>query len=160
MPRHVCTACGHIHYQNPRIVVGTLPLWGDKILFCKRAIEPKFGLWTLPAGFMENGESLEQGALRETSEEAGVPIELSHLYSLISLPYVNQVHIFFLADIKELKYDPGIETSEIKLCALSEIPWEMIAFRTVGLTLKHWVENQKMHIPYMNSLGPPQVHLD
>lgn len=136
--RHCCPSCGAIHYQNPRMVLGTIPTWQGRILLCRRAIEPRYGYWTLPAGFMENGESVGQGALRETLEEAGARVELGAAYSMISVPRVNQVHVFFLARILDLDAKPGAETLEIHFYDEAEIPWKEIAFRTVAMTLRYW----------------------
>ena len=138
LPRWVCDQCGEIHYQNPKLVVGCVPEYAGKILLCRRAIEPRYGYWTLPAGFMENAESTGQAALRETLEEAGADVELGQPFSMISVPGVNQVHVFFRARVRELEFKPGEETLEVALCEEARIPWKEIAFRTVGLTLKHW----------------------
>ena len=138
LPRYVCDQCGEIHYQNPRLVVGCIPEQDGKMLLCRRAIEPRYGYWTLPAGFMENGETTRQGALRETLEEAGARVELGAAFSMISVPRVNQVHLFFLSRVADLEVKPGAETLEIRLFDESEIPWQEIAFRTVAMTLRHW----------------------
>jgi ADP-ribose pyrophosphatase YjhB (NUDIX family) len=138
LPRWVCDHCGEIHYQNPRLVVGSIPAHEGKVLLCRRAIEPRYGYWTLPAGFMENDETTAQGALRETLEEAGARIELDAPFSMISVPRVNQVHLFYRARVLELGFKPGEETLEVALWEESNIPWPEIAFRTVGLTLKRW----------------------
>ncbi len=138
LPRDLCDACGSIHYQNPRMVVGCVPEWEGRILLCRRAIEPRYGYWTLPAGFMENGESTGQGAARETLEEAGARVELTGPFSMISVPYVNQVHLFFRARLLDLDFKPGDESLEVALFEEARVPWKDVAFRTVGLTLKHW----------------------
>ena len=138
LPRYLCDACGSIHYQNPRLVVGTLPEWEGKVLLCRRAIEPRYGYWTLPAGFMENDETPGEAAARETLEEAGARVELSAPFSMISVPYVNQVHLFYRARLLDLDFKPGVESLEVALCEEAKIPWQEIAFRTVGATLKHW----------------------
>ena len=138
LPRDVCDACGSIHYQNPKLVVGSVPEWDGRILLCRRALEPRYGYWTLPAGFMENGESAAQGALRETLEEAGARVELDAAFSMISVPYVNQVHLFYRARLLDLEFKPGEESLNVALYEESRVPWKDIAFRTVGLTLKHW----------------------
>ena len=138
LPRWVCDQCGVVHYQNPLLVVGTITERDGRILLCRRAIEPRYGYWTLPAGFMENDETAGQGALRETVEEAGARIELGEHFSLISVPRVNQVHLFYRARLRELDFKPGEETLEIALWDEDKIPWKDIAFRTVGLTLKRW----------------------
>jgi ADP-ribose pyrophosphatase YjhB (NUDIX family) len=142
LPRHVCDACGSIHYVNPKLVLGSIPVWEEsgkaRLLLCRRAIEPRYGYWTLPAGFMENGESAGEAAARETMEEAGARIELQDAFSMISVPYVNQVHVFYRARLLDLDFAPGVESLEVALFEESRMPWKDIAFRTVGLTLKHW----------------------
>jgi ADP-ribose pyrophosphatase YjhB (NUDIX family) len=143
VPRWVCDACGEIHYQNPKLVVGAVPEWEGRLLLCRRAIEPRYGYWTLPAGFMENDETAGQAALRETLEEAGARIELTAPFSLISVPYVNQVHLFYRARLLDLEFRPGDESLEVALYEEAQIPWKEIAFRTVGLTLKHWYADRK-----------------
>jgi ADP-ribose pyrophosphatase YjhB (NUDIX family) len=138
LPRYLCDACGSIHYENPRLVVGCIPEWDGRILLCRRAIEPRYGYWTLPAGYMENGETIAQGAARETLEEAGARVELTAPFSMISVPYVNQVHMFYRARLMDLEFKPGDESLEVSLVEEAQVPWKDIAFRTVGLTLKHW----------------------
>jgi len=142
LERWVCDQCGEIHYQNPRLVVGCVPELETRLLLCRRAIEPRYGYWTLPAGFMENDETTGQAALRETLEEAGARIELGAPFSMISVPYVNQVHLFYRARLLDLDFKPGEETLETMLCEEARIPWKEIAFRTVGLTLKRWFEDR------------------
>jgi ADP-ribose pyrophosphatase YjhB (NUDIX family) len=141
--RHCCISCGAIHYQNPKLVLGTLPVWGEQVLLCRRAIEPRHGFWTLPAGFMENGETTAEGASRETAEEAGAHIELGALYSVIDVPHVDQVHMFFHARLIDLSFDPGPESLEVRLFAESEIPWDQIAFRTVEQTLRWYFDDRR-----------------
>jgi len=136
--RAVCPACQTIHYENPLNVVGTVPFWGDQVLLCKRAIEPRYGFWTLPAGFMELGETVADGALRETTEEAGARIELQGLLSIMNVVRVGQVHLFYLARMLDTSLDPGPETLEARLFHEHEIPWDQIAFRTVRDTLRHY----------------------
>lgn len=143
LPRFVCDECGDIHYQNPRLVVGTLPVLDGRLLLCRRAIEPRYGYWTLPAGYMENGESTAQAALRETSEEAGAKIELEAPFTMISVPHVNQVHLFYRAKLLDPAFAPGDETLEAALFAEADIPWKELAFRTVSMTIKHWIEDRK-----------------
>ena len=138
LPRHVCPACDMIHYQNPKMVVGCIPEWEDKVLLCRRAIEPNYGLWTLPAGFMENGETTLEGAQRETWEEAGARIEVGGLYTLFNLPHINQVYLMFRARLLDLDFHPGIESLEARLFSEAEIPWDEIAFRTVRATLEQY----------------------
>jgi ADP-ribose pyrophosphatase YjhB (NUDIX family) len=143
LPRWVCERCGDIHYENPRLVVGSIPEYEAKVLLCRRAIEPRYGYWTLPAGFMENDETAAQAALRETLEEAGARIELLEPFSMISVPHVNQVHLFYRARLKELDFKPGEETLELALYEEDRVPWKEIAFRTVGLTLRHWFADRR-----------------
>ncbi|NLD67552.1 MAG: NUDIX hydrolase [Limnobacter sp.] len=142
-PRYSCASCGTIHYQNPNMVLGTVPVWGDRVLLCKRAIEPRYGYWTLPAGFMENGETTVEGAARETVEEAGARVEIGELFSMLDVPHVHQVHIFFLAEMLGPELDPGPESLEAKLFDEAEIPWEQIAFRTVEQTLRWFFEDRR-----------------
>lgn len=138
LPRHVCDGCGAIHYRNPRLVVGALPEWEGRILLCRRAIEPRYGKWTLPAGFMENGESVDEAACRETLEEAGARIELTSMYTVISVPMINQVHVIYRSRLLDLDLAPGEETLEQRLFEEHEIPWDEIAFPTIALTLKRY----------------------
>jgi ADP-ribose pyrophosphatase YjhB (NUDIX family) len=155
--RHVCTACNIIHYQNPRLVIGSIPEWEDKVLLCRRAIEPRYGLWTLPGGFMENGESTTQAAVRETLEEACARIEIIALYSMYSLPYIDQVHLLFRARLLDLDFRPGQESLETRLFSESEIPWDEIAFRPVRYSLEHYFAERKSKIfnLHVAELGPP-----
>jgi ADP-ribose pyrophosphatase YjhB (NUDIX family) len=143
--RHVCPACGTIHYQNPKMVVGSIPVWekdGEtRILLCKRAIEPRYGYWTLPAGFMENSETTSEAAQRETVEEAGANIALHELFSVMNVPHVSQVHLFYRATLLDLDYKAGTESLEVQLFTEQEIPWGEIAFPTVSYTLKFFFEN-------------------
>lgn len=137
-PRAVCTACATVHYENPLNVVGTVPVWGDQVLLCRRAIEPRYGLWTLPAGFMELGESTQDGALRETEEEAGARVEMQGLYTVLNVVRVGQVHLFYRARLLDIDFAPGTETLETRLFFEHEVPWDQIAFRTVRETLQHF----------------------
>ncbi len=139
--RYVCDHCGMIHYQNPRMVVGCIPVWQNKILMCKRAIEPKYGLWTIPAGFMENGETVEEGAIRETTEESGANVKIVRLHTIYSLPNVNQVYAIFLADMVDNYINAGAESLECKLCKPEELPWDELAFTAVEFSLKKYIEN-------------------
>ena len=143
LPRWVCDHCGMIHYENPKLVVGSIPEHEGRVLLCRRAIEPRYGYWTLPAGFMENDETTAQAAARETQEEAGANIEMGEPFTLISVPRVNQVHLYYRARLKNLEFKPGEESLEVALMDESQIPWKEIAFRTVGLTLKHWFADRK-----------------
>ncbi|MBH9552494.1 NUDIX hydrolase [Inhella gelatinilytica] len=136
--RAICVDCGQIHYENPTNVVGTLPLAPDgRVLLCRRAIEPQRGLWTLPAGFMELGESVAEGALRETLEEAGARVALDGLLSVLSVPRIGQVHLFFRARLLDLDFAPGPESLDVALFAWDQLPWDTLAFRTVRKTLEH-----------------------
>jgi ADP-ribose pyrophosphatase YjhB (NUDIX family) len=139
-PRYVCANCGTIHYQNPKMVIGSLPVWergGEtRVLLCKRAIDPRYGYWTLPAGFMENNETTSEAARRETFEEAGARVELHELFSLLNVPHVHQVHMFYRATLLDLDYKAGTESLEVELFTEAEIPWNDIAFPTVAHTLQ------------------------
>src|SRR5690606_2937248 len=141
--RAVCENCGAIHYQNPRNVVGVLAVWQDKVLLCRRAIEPRYDKWTLPAGFMELGETTAQGAMRETQEEAGAQIELGSLYTVIDVPHAEQVHFFYLARVLSEDLFPGPESLDARFFALDEIPWPELAFRTIVTTLEHYIADRK-----------------
>ena len=134
--RAVCPQCETIHYENPLNVVGTIPVLGEAVLLCKRNIEPRKGKWTLPAGFMELGETLAEGAARETTEEAGAQFEMQGLFSVLNVARVGQVHFFFRAQLTSDQFAPGHETMEARLFAEHEIPWDDLAFRTVKETLK------------------------
>ena len=144
LARDVCAECGTVHYQNPKIVVGCLPEWEGRVLLCKRAIEPRYGLWTLPAGFLENGETLVDGALRETLEEADARVAIGDLYAVISLPQINQVYMMFRARLLDLGFGPGAESLEVRLFAESEIPWESLAFRTIARTLRNFFLDRRL----------------
>lgn len=139
-PRYVCSHCEAIHYQNPKLVIGSIPVWEQdgelKVLLCKRAIEPRYGYWTLPAGFMENAETTEQAAVRETEEEAGANIELGELFTLLNVAHVHQVHLFYLARLVDLDFAPGIESLEVELFSERDIPWDELAFPTIRTTLE------------------------
>lgn len=156
LPRHVCDACGAVHYRNPRLVVGALPVWEDRVLLCRRAIEPRHGCWTLPAGFMENQESVAEAAERETREEACARIALDELYTMISVPHINQVHVIYRARLLDLDFAPGEESLEVALFAEAAIPWEQIAFRTVAMTLRHFFADrtQGSFVLHTGSLAP------
>jgi len=136
--RHVCANCGTIHYRNPKLVVGTIPEWENSILLCRRAIEPRYGKWTLPAGFMETRETTAGAAARETLEEAHARIEIGEMFTLIDVPAISQVHIFYRARLLDTDFRPGEESLETALFFETEIPWDDIAFRTVSLTLRHY----------------------
>lgn len=143
LPRHVCNACGTIHYENPKIIVGCIPEWEDRILLCRRAIEPRRGLWTVPAGFMENGETTAQGAARETLEEANARVEILGLYALFNIPHISQVYLLFRARLLDLDFHAGAETLETRLFDERDIPWDEIAFITVRRTLNHYFADRR-----------------
>lgn len=136
--RFVCLHCDTVHYQNPRMVVGTLPTYKNQILLCKRAIEPRKGFWTLPAGYMENGETTEEGALRETLEEANARITNPLLYTVIAVPHINQVHIIFQGELADLDFFAGEESLDVQLFDEKDIPWKELAFPTVSKTLRRF----------------------
>ena len=144
LPRFVCDQCGTIHYQNPKVVVGCLPTYGAQVLLCLRAIEPRRGKWTLPAGFLENGESLATGAERETLEEARARVRIGDLYTVISLPYINQIYVMFRAELLDLDFGPGDESLDVRLFAEDEVPWEELAFRTITRTLRNFYLDRKL----------------
>lgn len=144
--RAVCTVCNTVHYENPLNVVGTIPTWGEdggQVLLCKRNIEPRWGKWTLPAGFMELAETTAEGAARETVEEAGAQFEMQALFALMNVVKAGQVHLFYRAKLLNTDFDPGTETIEAKLFGEADIPWDEIAFKTVKETLKLYFENRR-----------------
>ncbi|MGH9493305.1 MAG: NUDIX hydrolase [Terriglobales bacterium] len=143
LPRHVCDACSTIHYQNPRMVVGCIAEWEDRILLCRRGIEPRHGLWTVPAGYMENGETTFQGAIRETLEEANARVEIGPLYALYNIPHISQVYLLFRARLLDADVRPGAETLEARLFAEHEIPWDRIAFASVRNALTHYYDDRR-----------------
>lgn len=136
LPRHVCDHCGAIHYSNPKLVIGAIPEWEDRILLCRRAIEPRHGCWTLPAGFMENNETAAAAAARETQEEACARIEVGDLYTMINVPYISQVHLMYRARLLDLDFNAGAESLEVALFSEEDIPWRELAFRTITMTLR------------------------
>lgn len=141
--RAVCVACNTIHYENPLNVVGTVPVLGDRVLLCKRNIEPRWGKWTLPAGFMEMHETTAQGAARETTEEAGAQFSIGALFSVLNVARVGQVHFFYRAQLLSDQFDPGHETLEAKLFTEAEIPWDELAFTTVKETLLRYFKDRR-----------------
>lgn len=140
--RACCPSCGFIHYVNPRIVVGTVTTFENKILLCKRAIEPRYGFWTLPAGFMELGETTHDGALRETWEEAHAKPVIGPLFSVFDVMPAEQVHMFYRATLEKPEFAAGTESLDVKLFDEADIPWEDLAFKTVSLTLKLFLEDR------------------
>ena len=141
--RHICESCGAVFYQNPKIVAGCIPVWNESVLMCRRAIEPRYGLWTLPAGFMENGESTLEAAERETAEEACAKVKESRLYALFNLPQINQVYMMFLSNLVSLDFSPGEETLECRLCEEDDVPWESIAFPTITHSLRFFFDDRE-----------------
>jgi len=141
--RYVCDQCDTIHYQNPHIITGCLVTHGDQVLLCKRAIEPRHGLWTLPAGFMENGETTEQGAARETWEEALAKVDIKDLYAIFNLPQINQVYIMFRGELVGEEFGAGPESLETQLFDEADIPWDELAFPMMKTTLEYYFEDRK-----------------
>jgi ADP-ribose pyrophosphatase YjhB (NUDIX family) len=152
LPRWVCDACHTIHYQNPKMVVGCIAEWEDRILLCRRAIEPRHGFWTVPAGFMENGETTAAGAARETLEEANARVEILGLYALFNIPHIHQVYLLFRGRLLDLDFFPGDESLETKLVAEADIPWNELAFATVRSTLRHYYDDRR-HGEYRFHMG-------
>jgi ADP-ribose pyrophosphatase YjhB (NUDIX family) len=142
LPRHVCEACGTVHYRNPRLVVGCVPEYGGAILLCRRAIEPRRGFWTVPAGFMENGETLQQAAARESQEEALAEVTIGSLLSVVHVLHAEQVHVFFRATLAQAQYGAGPESLEVMLVQPAEIPWADIAFPSTEFTLQRYLEDR------------------
>ena len=157
LPRFVCAQCGMIHYENPKMVVGCIPEWENRIMLCRRAIEPRIGLWTVPAGFMENGETTAQGAQRETLEEANAKVEMLGLYALFNIPHINQVYMLFRARLLNLDFRAGAETLETALFEEHQIPWEHLAFATVKRTLKLYFKDRRdgTFRFHMGTIEPP-----
>ena len=141
--RYVCASCDMVHYQNPKIVAGCIPVWEDKVLLCKRAIEPRYGYWTLPAGFMELGETSQTAALRETLEEANARVEILNLFALFNLPHVNQVYLMFNSNLMDLDFSAGAESQEVALFTRNEIPWKELAFSTIRYSLKFFFADRE-----------------
>ncbi len=141
--RHVCDHCDTIHYQNPRVIAGCIPVVGDQVLLCRRAIEPRYGLWTLPAGFMENGESTLQGALRECVEEANARIDNPRLSGIFDIPHINQVYVFYRGMMNNMNFSPGAESLEVELFREQDIPWHELAFPVIELALHYHFEDAK-----------------
>lgn len=160
--RDICTSpsCGKIHYQNPRVITGCIIEYEEKILLCRRAIDPRYGLWTLPAGFLENAETLSEGAARETMEEANAEVEVIDLFSVLTLAHINQVYMLFRAVLKSPHFAPGIESLEVRLLEESQIPWDQMAFAAVTETMRLYFADRKAggfrtHTGEMRPLGDP-----
>ena len=144
--RFVCEQCHLVHYQNPKIVTGCIVQWEQQVLLCRRAINPRHGYWTVPAGFMENGETTYQGAMRETLEEANARVALIAPYLTINLPHINQVYLLFRARLLDLDFYPGIESLETALFDEADIPWDQLAFPTVAASLRcYYADRAKGH---------------
>ena len=141
--RHCCTSCESIHYLNPKVIVGTVPIKEDKVLLCKRAIHPRRGLWTLPAGFLENGETIEQGAFRETEEETATKVEMGKLYAIFNIPQIHQVYMLHLAKVVNDDFKKTTESLDVKLFEETDIPWEELAFPFVPTILKSYFQDVK-----------------
>lgn len=141
LPRFVCPACGTIHYQNPKLVAGCVPEHEGRILLCRRAIEPRRGFWTIPAGFMENNETLQQAAARECREEALARVEIGDPCAIVHVLHAHQVHVMFRARLSDPSYGVGVESLEVRLCAEQEVPWPDLAFLSVAFTLRRYFED-------------------
>lgn len=139
----MCEHCDTVHYQNPRVVTGCLVTWEDQVLLCKRDIDPRRGYWTLPAGFLENGETAEAGALRETWEEARAEVALEDLYTLFSLPHISQIYMFYRGRLKEPSFAAGEESQAVALFREPDIPWDELAFPVVRETLEHYFRDRR-----------------
>jgi ADP-ribose pyrophosphatase YjhB (NUDIX family) len=144
LPREVCCHCGHIHYDNPRLIVGCIAEWEGRLLLCRRAIAPRIGYWTLPAGFMENGETTAQAAIRETLEEAGAAVDIDAAFSMISLAHINQIHLFYRGHMITPDFLAGEESLEVALFKPEEIPWEELSFRSVKLCLAFYLRDRQL----------------
>ncbi len=153
--RRVCVQCGNIHYENPKVICGALALWEDKVLLCRRAIEPRNGLWTLPAGYMELFETMEQGAARETREEAEAEIHIEQLYCMYNIPRIGQIYVLFKANLIDGTFGAGEESIECRLFDEHEIPWTELAFPSVERTLRHYFEDRKNNsfITHLETIG-------
>lgn len=154
-PRWMCQSCTTIHYSNPNIVAGCLPIWKDQVLLCRRAIEPRKGYWNVPGGYLENGERVEDGAMREVWEEALAKVINISIHTIYSLPHINQVYMHFLGDLASLEYGVGEESEEVALFTQAEIPWKEIAFTSSVFTLKSYYEDlaageKKVHIGHFD----------
>jgi ADP-ribose pyrophosphatase YjhB (NUDIX family) len=141
--RFLCEHCDTVHYQNPRVVTGCLPFWQDRVLLCRRAIEPRSGFWTLPAGFLENGETVQEGATRETLEEACARVVDPSLYTMFSLPHISQIYLFYRAELADTGFSAGEETLEVALFSEQEIPWDSLAFPVITQTLRHFFADRQ-----------------
>jgi ADP-ribose pyrophosphatase YjhB (NUDIX family) len=141
--RHICQNCDTIHYSNPNIVAGCLPIWEDKVLLCRRSIQPRRGYWNIPAGYLENGETVEEGALREVWEEAEASVTIIGVHTIFSIPHINQIYIHFLGELQNLDYGVGEESLEVELFAEEEIPWDDMAFKSSEFALQRYFHDRK-----------------
>jgi ADP-ribose pyrophosphatase YjhB (NUDIX family) len=159
LPRFVCDTCQTIHYHNPKIVAGCIPEWQDQILLCRRAIEPKVGLWTFPAGFMETGESTEEAAIRETFEEAHATVKVLSLHAVLSIPHISQVYMVFRGTMQEPLFKAGLESLEVKLFKPRDIPWDLLAFQVVREALRRYVQDLERGCfsVHVDNVPPPQT---
>lgn len=148
--RAVCPSCGTVHYENPRMVLGCIPVWDNKILLCRRAIEPRYGYWTVPAGFMENDESMAQAAARETYEEALADVEIGELQAIVDVVHARMVHIFFRATMRNASFGPGVESLDVRLFDEADVPWDDLAFPSITFALRTFFEDR--------AKGEHQVH--
>ena len=144
-PRFICIDCSYIHYLNPKIVVGCIPAYEDKVLICKRSIAPRKGFWTIPCGFMENAETAEEGAQRETLEEANARVKIKSLHTVYSLPHINQVYLLFLSELQDLDFSAADETEEVKLVNEDELPFDRLAFTSINFALKNYFEDRRLN---------------
>jgi ADP-ribose pyrophosphatase YjhB (NUDIX family) len=152
-PRMVCPQCGAIHYRNPKVIVGCIPESADgRILMCKRAIQPRLGLWTFPAGFLELAETAAQGAQREAKEEAGADVQIVDLLAVIDVPYVSQLYMIYRATLAEPRFHPTHESSEVVLMREDEIPWPQIAFPTIWHSLKFFFDDRARGVSTIHTL--------
>lgn len=158
--RHICIDCGTIHYQNPKIIAGCIPVWEERLLLCRRAIEPRMGLWTLPAGFMEQGESLKDAACRETMEEANAEVVLDALHSIFTLTHVSHVQVLFRARLLEPRFSPGYESLETQLFTEEEIPWDELAFESIRRALHLFFTDRRQgsFITHVEDIVRPATH--
>ncbi len=158
-PRYRCSACGRVHYENPKVVVGCIPLWEDKILLCRRNIEPQKGLWTLPAGYLENGETVKEGAIRETLEESGAVVNSLHTYLLLDIVHICQIYLMFLGQLESPSFHPTHESSEVALFTEKDVPWDAVAFRAIEKTLRCYFQDRaEGRFPFRNRQIPRSSH--
>ncbi len=155
--RFVCNACNTIHYENPKVVAGCLPIWEDKVLLCRRAIEPRSGLWNVPAGYLENGETIEEGAIREVWEEACAKVSVVGLQTIYNITRINQVYLLYVAELIEPTFSCGIESLEVKLFSEADIPWDEMAFTSSTFCLKHYFEDRKKGLLQLHTASYPTV---